>query len=476
MISVEAYRVSVGSFAFTAQRNLKAIAKHLKVDSVFSRNGLSCILKPAPFIALFTFLTFAFPKSYETINNFHHLLPFLSVSKNGLFRGYPVMYNLSDPHLLFLKVNYTLMLSGDIECNPGPIIGQPSKSIQGSFNQGDISRFGATAGIQCSCNALVSILYSNHKEIDYWKTFDLDHILMEGDKNFKKLGLTESPYIDQFPKNIVLDEQTISLEFIDFHGEFVSNDMTINFVEEEMLLQHSGALFVIEGYTISIIFQNNKFYVFDSHSRDNLGKKIPNGTSVLLQFENLKIIKEYIRNVYKTNFFNVLYIKVKRSENISLLTNCNVLNSQSISGGNLSNTRLVTNPFKVIQGSVHQADEHICSNADKCTCCAFFSLVFSLVKNPGYWDFKDINFVVEQGDTLYKKLNEYDYFKFDNLPRTVTIMGFPFNIVLIDKPINKVINCNSVTGTIFDQKLNSVVDGFLMIINEKCISVTELSF
>ena len=307
MISIESYRACVGSFAFTAQRSLKSIAKSLVVGTVLSSCGLSRLLKPAPFIALFTFLTFAFPKSYniEKIPKSLSVLNIIIVSKNGLFVPYP---NLRDPTLIYLKVNYTLLLSGDIELNPGPAT--PSKCVKGSFNQADVTRFGTTAGIQCSCNALVSIIYSRCKLINFWKTFDLDLILTEGDKNFKTLGFTESPYVDQFPKNVIVEGQLFSLNFVNFHGEFISTDIAINFVQEELLLQYPGALFVIDGYTIGIIYHNNYYYVFDSHSRDDNGKRIEGGTSVLLQFENLKMIRNYIQNIYDGNFFHVMYIEI----------------------------------------------------------------------------------------------------------------------------------------------------------------------
>ena len=310
MISIESYRSHIGSFNFTAQKSVRYVAKSIVVGTVLTSNGLAHLIKPVPFFSLFMFLTFACPKSYE-INSFHQSLPvlnFLSVSKNGLFVLYPSHY-LRDPSVIFLKVNYTLFLSGDIELNPGPTF-QVSKCVQGSFNQSDVDIFGTTAGIQCSCNALVSIIYSKCKQLNFWKTSDLDLILIEGDKNLKVLGFTESPYVDQFPKNILLEEQMFSLEFENFLGEFVSTDIAINFVQEELLFQYLGALFVIDGYTLAIMYHNNNFYVFDSHSRDGSGCKIENGTSVLLQFGNLKMIRNYIQNTYNTSFFNVLYVKI----------------------------------------------------------------------------------------------------------------------------------------------------------------------
>ena len=249
MISIDSYRASIGNFAFTAQQSLAHIAKSLVVGTVLSSNGLARLLRPAPFIALFIFFTFAFPKSFEIVDRTSQssipVLNFPSLSRNGLFVPYPsTICDLSDPLVIFITVNCTLLLSGDVELNPGPVP-VPTKYVQGSFNQGDVSRFGLTAGIQCCCNTIVSIIYSKCKQINFWKTSDLDYILIEGDKHFKTLGFTKSPFVDQFPRSVFVENQRITLEFETLLGEFVSNDIAINFIQEESLISSNGALFVI---------------------------------------------------------------------------------------------------------------------------------------------------------------------------------------------------------------------------------------
>ena len=156
MISIESYRACIGTFAFTAQRNLRYIAKSLVVGTTLSSYGLSRILKPAPFVALLTFLTFAFPQSYKIVKaspQSQSVLNILSVTKNGLFVPYPVISNKSrDPTIIFFKVNFTLLLSGDIELNPGPYA-QPSECAQARLIKVIcIARFEITTGThQCIC-------------------------------------------------------------------------------------------------------------------------------------------------------------------------------------------------------------------------------------------------------------------------------------------------------------------------------------
>ena len=257
MISIALYRARVGSFAFTAQRNLKCIAKSIVVGSDLSNNALLKLLRPVRFIALFTLLCFAIPKSFE-LTEFYTPLDFLNLSRNGIFVQYPnAVYKSGDPNLIFLKVNYTLLLSGDVELNPGP-------SVQGSFHQGN-HKFGETAGIQCSSNCFFAICYAQFRKLSLWKTHDLDYILDQGDLNFKKLGISgQSPFIEEFSKTIDIGGSTCALTFNIFEGYFEAGNISVNFVQEDLLLQHSGAVLVIAGNCLAVM-RYNKNYFFLIH-------------------------------------------------------------------------------------------------------------------------------------------------------------------------------------------------------------------
>ena len=46
-----------------------------------------------------------------------------------------------------------LKIAENVELYPGPY--EVIKSVQGSFNQGNVSLFGETAGRRCACNAML---------------------------------------------------------------------------------------------------------------------------------------------------------------------------------------------------------------------------------------------------------------------------------------------------------------------------------
>ena len=63
-------------------------------------------------------------------------------------------------------------------------------SMQGSFHQGNVEKFGDTTGRQCTCMALFAIAYGSFKRLGIWKKCDLDVILMNGDMFYKSLYRT----------------------------------------------------------------------------------------------------------------------------------------------------------------------------------------------------------------------------------------------------------------------------------------------
>ena len=49
-------------------------------------------------------------------------------------------------------------------------------SVQRSYDQSH-SKFGETAGMQCSYNALLAICWAKFREVSCWISFDLDFVL-----------------------------------------------------------------------------------------------------------------------------------------------------------------------------------------------------------------------------------------------------------------------------------------------------------
>ena len=103
-----------------------------------------------------------------------------------------------------------LKTAGEVKLNPGPY--EVIKSVQGSFNQGNISLFRETAGRQCACNAMLSICWSLIRKLYYWTHRDLDHTLNERDNLYNSLNKDSFLRIDDLSRQIYIFWYTVNLE------------------------------------------------------------------------------------------------------------------------------------------------------------------------------------------------------------------------------------------------------------------------
>ena len=105
-------------------------------------------------------------------------------------------------------------LSGDVESNPGTSYAI-DKVILASFHQGD-TRFGTTAGIQCTCNSLFALCFSQLKKVFRWNTADLDFLLTEGDILYKSLRTMDLLSADELPRSVVMPNYNISIDYLNW--------------------------------------------------------------------------------------------------------------------------------------------------------------------------------------------------------------------------------------------------------------------
>ena len=82
----------------------------------------------------------------------------------------------------------------------------------------------------------------------------------------------------------------------------------------------TGALLVINNYISGLLWGNQCFFLFDSHSKDEIERMSATGAAVLLKFDLLQSLENYIKSVYYLNYpmsfyFQVQFLKLKCTEN-----------------------------------------------------------------------------------------------------------------------------------------------------------------
>ena len=117
--------------------------------------------------------------------------------------------------LLIQAIIFDVQLKvGDIETNPGSTYNL-DKIVHGSFHQGNSQLFGETADIQCACNALHALCWTQIKQIFYWVRGDLDHILVEEDNLYKNLHTSDMRPVDQLPAFVKMYNHDIHVQYFE---------------------------------------------------------------------------------------------------------------------------------------------------------------------------------------------------------------------------------------------------------------------
>ena len=183
---------------------------------------------------------------------------------------------------------------------PGPY--EIIRLVQGSFNKGNIVLSGETEGGRCACNALFSICWSVVRDVCFWKSVDLDYILVEGDKLYKLLGF--QGYLEELPRQVKIFERTVNLEILEenLHDSVaVYGDSFLTYVFNSSNVNNSsGCILFLSSYAVALFKYvnaagNSTYFLFDSHCRNSRGiTDCESGFSILIKFDSLCQIERYI--------------------------------------------------------------------------------------------------------------------------------------------------------------------------------------
>lgn len=223
--------------------------------------------------------------------------------------------------LSVISMTLILILSGDIEQNPGPY--SFVSIIRATFHQGN-QKFGTTRGTQCTCIALYGICFSVIKSIARWNENDLESVVEKGDLLYKKQPEGTFLSCADLPRLVEIENLSLPVSFENDIISFIDNrpDSQTELIRNlSTIYSFSAVLFIIKGYGFSIVSKCNMLYLVDSHSRDDMGLPAADGSAIILKFANLVDLTNYITYVYHGNAesetqYDIQFIQVS-CENIT---------------------------------------------------------------------------------------------------------------------------------------------------------------
>ena len=138
------------------------------------------------------------------------------------------------------------------------------------------------------------------KNIFHWGKSDLDHILVEGDSLYKSLGTLDMVSAEQLPEFVKMFSHNIPIQYGRLETQLATLKNRNSFLRDVLTETTGTALcfLFMESFTTTIILSGNCFYLFESHSRNERGLSIADGTSALVKFNDLFKTEKYIQVAY----------------------------------------------------------------------------------------------------------------------------------------------------------------------------------
>ena len=162
-----------------------------------------------------------------------------------------------------------MLTDGDIESNPGSTF-EILKVVQVSFHQGH-PKFAHIAGLR---NSLYALCWYIVKRVTVCTTWEVDYILENCDGLFKTLNSNHALNVDELPQELNIDGCPLRVTMLKNETGIMIIVDPLHFLKvshEEKLNTGIGVIFFINGYTFAIIWSKSRYFLCDSHIRNQEG-------------------------------------------------------------------------------------------------------------------------------------------------------------------------------------------------------------
>ena len=182
--------------------------------------------------------------------------------------------------------------------------------VFGSMHQGSDIFDERNIGRQCTCTSLMSLIMSQSKAPIYWTQSDMDSILYSGDTLYTEHhGNNVYLLVTELPTTVEYDYKSYTIQYHDsYSGSFtlpstsvpcytLLDAMTQSQAISPYMMIVIGQAHCATASMIMYLGEHTGFYVYDSHSRNELGMPIADGTSVVVKCDSLAKLVLYVNQL-----------------------------------------------------------------------------------------------------------------------------------------------------------------------------------
>lgn len=88
---------------------------------------------------------------------------------------------------------------------------------------------------------------------------------------------------------------------------------------------------------------------------------------------------------------------------------------------------------KSVHGTLNQADAKYGETSGmQCVPNALFAIIWSVIHKVSLWTSWDLDYILDNGDTIFKSLNTFGAISFDQLPYSITVEGTPVIVTFLN--------------------------------------------
>ena len=144
--------------------------------------------------------------------------------------------------------------------------------------------------------SLLSVCWTIFKSASIWDSFNLDCVFQKGDLLFNSLNKYRYFWMEDLPQEFFTKNLSINVEFLNNRTREITAG--VYFVPITEIMRDSQqidtkALLIINNYILGLLWGNQCFFLFDSHSKDEIGRMSVTGTVVLLKLDSMQSLENY---------------------------------------------------------------------------------------------------------------------------------------------------------------------------------------
>ncbi|KAK3926549.1 Secretory phospholipase A2 receptor [Frankliniella fusca] len=184
--------------------------------------------------------------------------------------------------------------------------------LQGNIHQGDKILFPIYNGVQCCATSVVACGYGMVYSPDLWTAKDIDACIHVGTDLHSKSKPSQETYLypHEVDERIKLPNGIVLTLIVNREAEFIGP------IHETSRF----GILTCSNYSFGMILSKNKYWIFDSHAKNERGEPDNKGKAILIKFNTINEIVLYYRTIFNiTASYSITVIQFKTCASHSMV-------------------------------------------------------------------------------------------------------------------------------------------------------------